>query len=379
MVINKKRFAFLFIFLSLFSIGAVSAGKFGVSPAWYDVNFEPGLQKEYFFTFYSDNPSLNLEVYKTGDLSEYVSFTPETLEGGGGQVKVMVALPQNIEKPGQNQILIGTRQIEDESGGVGFTASVLGAIRVHVPYPGKYLESLFTVTDSNSGEPARYHFELFSRGDESVTVTSRIDVYNSEEAFVTSFEAGTHTIAAGESKKLIGDFGTSELGPGNYRAVLVSVYEGGEVTSGDFFKLGELNVGIVNYTSVLASDSINPFFVEVESFWNDPIDTIYADLRILETNQTSRMPSTSLAPWSKQRLEHFIDTSGIEQESITLEITLHFDDEVNQKVVEIPLVNESNGVFRVLFVSFFVLMFFTGIGLLIYLLIKRINRARGQL
>lgn len=335
---------FSFIIISFIAL-CVEASTFGVSPAGYDVDFEPGLEENFVFDFYTDNPSSVLEVYSREEFTEYVTFDPKKLEGGKGRVNAFLKLPQELKEPGTHRLLIGAKPIISSrgEGGVGIVASVNGAIRVHIPYPGKYAEiSNFDVKDANAGEPIRYRLKIHSRGEESITTNSRIEVFDSKNESVRAYQLGTDEIPGVDFVEIKDTFDTTGFGAGDYKAVAIVSYSGREVKKEDIFRLGELNVKIVNYTRMLEKEKINPFVIEVESLWNDPIKELYAEVFVVGINMSFLTPSVELKPWRKERLQGFFDTTGIEEEGFQIRMVIHYGDQTTEETAIMSFAKSRN-------------------------------------
>ena len=224
-----KRHTF-FLIIALLSLQFIQAGAVGITPVYYKEFFEPGLTETYtFHSFAADSPD-GVDLYIEGDLAEYVTLSETYLPEGGG-FTVTISLPDKIEIPGTHKILVGAveaRKIEDA--GVGGIAAVRGRIDILVPFPGKYAESTFKVSDINEGENAAYELEIQNLGTQSLTVNSKIEVYkvNSSEILVEEIIPAKNI----ESKKTLnleGELKTIGLPPGEY--MVYAKIDWGKVTT----------------------------------------------------------------------------------------------------------------------------------------------------
>ena len=72
------------------------------------------------------------------------------------------------------------------------------------------------------------------------------------------------------SESFEASFDTKGLRPGNYSATANMDFDGMKKTDSDNFRIGNLNVKVVDYTKELDNSGIKRFDVTVESEWNDP-------------------------------------------------------------------------------------------------------------
>ena len=352
----------LVLFLVFFFVKTVNASSFGVSPAKYEVDFVPGLEGEYKFNFFSDNPELEFEVSVRGDLAEYITLDKETFCCGSGSVTAALNLPDAIETPGPHSIEVGAKPVSTGRVGanVGIVARVNGLIRVWVPYPGKYADVDFSVGDANSGEKAPYNLEISSRGDDTILTNSAIEVFDSENKSAGTYYVGIDTIPPAQDVKIASEIDVSNLGSGSYRAVASVSYEGGVKKAEDDFKLGTLNVKIINYTRSLKKNAINPFTIEVESFWNDKIENLYAEVFVEGTDISFKTPSVQLKAWSKTKLLGYFDTTDLKNnEQFQVKMVLHYDGETTEETAILSFVKTTNylKIGSIIFAAFSILLF----------------------
>lgn len=355
MVMKKGCFVISLLVLMLFSESVLAVNSIGVSPSSAIVKFVPGegYKGSFDFNFVTDDPNAKLEIYLEGDLIEYVTIDPKTLNGGG-EVRVSLDIPGVVEKPGPSKIYIGARGVSEEDSrgggfGIGVTAGVMAVVRVDVPYPGKYADIRFEIEDANAGEKTEYKLRIDSRGKESIDTISRVIIYNSRNESVKTFSLGGDSIAPADYVEINSDLDVSELGSGNYWAEAVVTYSGEDVKASDNFRLGELRVDIVNYTRELKKNELSPFFIDAESFWNDPIDGLFAEVSVVGTDITFSTPSVNLKPWQRVKLRGFIDTSELESdEGFQANIVLFYGDKTTEELVDVSFIEESNFIFYIL-------------------------------
>src|SRR5262245_54828317 len=93
-------FAVIFVFLL-----SAASGAIGVSPGSYKLDFEPGYKNKFDFNFLTDE-GVGLEVYLLGDLAPYAKLSKTHLDNSG-TITVTLALPQEIDVPGNHRLFVG--------------------------------------------------------------------------------------------------------------------------------------------------------------------------------------------------------------------------------------------------------------------------------
>ena len=378
-MIGEKRLLIIITILTILLSFEVDAASFGVSPAIYEIDFVPGLEKSFKFNFVGDNPNLEYVVNVTGDLAEYVSLDKYEYKGQAGEVTAFLKLPQNIEVPGPHRIFVGALSKTDNSGrggtSIGITTRVNGVIKVLVPYPGQYADLDFQVNDANAGEKVAYKLIIYSRGKETIITQSRIEIYDSADKRVGVFDIGSDIIPSTENVEINLDLDVSNLGSGTYKAVAIVSYAGEEKRADDTFRLGELFVDIVNYTTEFDRDKINPIFIDIVSGWNDPIKGVFATGKVKGNNDVSfETPSLELRPWSEGRLIGYFDTTSIEEDEFQMDLVLHYEDKTTEKTVDLRFRKKEFNYFLWGGISLGILIV---IGFLI-LIVTKLNRLKNK-
>lgn len=328
---------FILLIIVFIYIGSAFA-YLGVTPSSYEIDFEPNLKKSFVFRFILPD-DVNSEIFVESSLSEYINLDKTFLKGGG-VVVVLLELPAKIEVPGDHIIKVLAMEHTGSSGGVSISLAVAGIIKLKVPYPGKYAELDLETQNANQGESVRLDLEVFSKGDEDIYATAYIDIFNGE-SFINRFELGSQLIEHAKSAKFSKTLETKEYLAGDYNATAVVNY-GGEkpAISSKIFRLGHLFVGISDYTDKFEENKINRFVIEVESFWNEKIEDLYAEVEIVGYDEVFKTPSTSLDPWKKTTLTGFFDTTKIKGSKFEANITLNYHGETTSKLVELKLNKE---------------------------------------
>jgi len=328
----------IFLTLIIFSIQLIQAGGVGITPVYYKEFFEPGLVKEYIFNAFSTNSEEGVDIYIEGDLAEYVNLSTTYLPDGGEFV-VTIALPNIIRVPGTHKILVGVIEArEGEEGVVGGRAAIQGRIDVLVPYPGRYTESTFKISDINKGEEAQYELEINNLGTLPLNISSKIEIFRegSDEPLLIERVSDIETEPK-ETLTLAGTLPTQELPPGIYTAY-ATVDWGEKTVLNQTFRVGEFLVDIIDYDYQFKQGSINPFRIEMENKWNTKIDEVFATVSITDEGllvTNFKTISIDTDPWERKNITGYFDTSEFEAKRYTAKIVLSYDGATTSKLVAI--------------------------------------------
>lgn len=330
----KTRYLALILFLTILLSPEVSA--LGISPSRTILDFEPGLERTFqFYALNTQNTELNLEVYVTGALSEYVTTSTDSLHLSPAEsmkgFTVSIKLPQDLEKPGIHDTRIGI--VESLPGGKEAGTSVAARVGVEsqlwirVPYPGIYAEINLETEDVAVGEDAEFTIGIHNRGTDPITAQGTVKIYDGEN-MVASLNAGSVFLESKESDNLKVVWSTEGFDTGVYRAVATVKYDGESRETEKTFKIGALTVDLAElHRKNVFPGEIAKMLLEVKSFWNEPITGVYAELETLEGDNVldkSKSETFDLDPWEARNVTIYVDTEGFDIGEYSGRVTLHY-------------------------------------------------------
>lgn len=330
----------LIIFLTLITlfIQLISAGGVGISPATYKEFFEPNLTKTFSFHSFTSDPTRGVNTYVKGDLAEYVNLSEDYMLGGG-RFTATIALPDKIKKPGVHTILIGVIEAEEDiDATVGSIAAIQGRIDIMVPYPGRYAESTFAITDINEGEEARYEITSENLGSYDLKVNSIIEIYknNMTEKLLTE-TLKESTLKPKETLTIRDILPTRNLPPGEYQVQAIIDWGEKDIFN-QTFRVGEFTVDIIDYDYQFIQGKINPFNIQIQNKWNTKIPEVFASVSITDNGKvvgSFKTISTDTSPWEIKNITGYFDTTLLESKRYTAKIVLSYGDETTSKLVAI--------------------------------------------
>lgn len=268
--------------------------------------FEPGKKMVNHYTI--DGTDKEVKVSLGGDLLEYVTVT----EVVNNQFDLLIEVPEILPEPGTYWFDLHASEVnnEDGSGGVGSLLSVSLRFLVEVPPHGKAISISFDVPDLNEHQKIPFSVDVVSKGLEDIaSLKGSITVYDLKNKTVASLVLKGKPLPALASTSLSAALPADELPPAKYWAEAIVDYDGEKKLAQDTFKIGNLDLLLVNYSSQL-EQGFGEFHALVENNWGNPIQIAYATVSI---NDTELLTSSiiSLGPWQKGELRGILRTDFI--------------------------------------------------------------------
>ena len=336
-----KRWIYCLV-VFLFLIPLINAGSIGISPAKFQLYFEPNIEVDYTFTASSANPNEYIHIEVKGDLTEYVTVSQTRFLKGGSFV-VTLKLPSNISVPGNHRILIAAVPFVDESelnGTLGGKAVVQAPIDVYVPYPGKYVEAEFMINDVSESNNAIYKLKLHSLGTDFVVINSRLELYDTtgKNKILTQTLVDSERMNSKEEREFIGLLNSSELKPGSYKLKVIVDYEQKVIELDELFRVGYLFVNITDYSYEFETGKINQFDIEVENLWNQELKNVYGEVTVTEKGkilEEIKTFSIDLKPWKRTNITGFFDAINITEGRYIANIKIFYQGESSYKLVAV--------------------------------------------
>lgn len=329
----RSLFSLLIAFILIAPVSAV----IGVSPPHYQVNFEPGMDKEYRFDFITD-PGTVLTTSVEGDLAKYVTLDKKELDGGG-IVQARLKFPKKIDLPGSHVIFITASEVSSKPG-FALAGVIKGRIIVQVPYPEQYAQISLDVSNANVGEPVNFVLRINNLGELDITTAPYIDIFDSENKKVERLQLPIVTMASIEERDLSIVWDTSKHQAGSYRAVAFADYGARTVQAEKKFRLGELFIEITSTSSDFVRDTINRFDLGIESFWKDPLNDVYATVDVVGYPISFTTPTIKVEGFTPAVLTGYFDTTGIVEDKFKMHMIVHYQNKTTERTVDVRFKRE---------------------------------------
>ena len=310
-------------------------------------DFIPGTTEEYEFKLVTTSQfTQDYEFYTKGEFADIISFDPperlsNVYPGDSPRFKIILTYPQQLDRPGGiYELRAGVIETVASSGGTfGAKTAVEVPIFVRVLYPGKYLKASLDAPDVNIGQFVNMKLRLENWGKEDLEkVDAVVNVYDPNNRTMATIYSSNGKIPSRESKDAQITVDTTGYSPGEYTVVADIDYDGKKLEISDIFKVGSLNLELVDYTQEFLKGRINPFDITVKSGWNSPMDDVYAVVSI--NGKELQTPTTVINPWSTKVLRTYWDNNNTEVREYDGTITLHFSGESEEHPIKVMVVKE---------------------------------------
>ena len=277
-------------------------------------------------------------------MSEYITLSKTLIKSDSTDRKftVTVKLPKKVEKPGHHKVWVIGEEIIDESkagGAVGTSSNVMVYILIHVLNPGKYVDMSLSAPNTNLNEPVNFAVNVKSFGLENInSIKAAIDVYSTDNEKLATVYTDEKPLKSNTEETLYAQLSTIGYSSGTYRAIAKLNYDGKTKEDEKNFRIGELNIKIINYTKVFEKDKINKFDVEIESDWGNKIEGVYGEIKI--NNDIIKTPNVEMLPWEKKTITTYWDTNNVELGTYDAEIIVYYKDRTTVETGKVSVVEK---------------------------------------
>ncbi|MFH0870438.1 MAG: hypothetical protein V1866_05275 [archaeon] len=340
----------------LFALAISSPDVFGlgVSPGRVEMSFLPnyvykgqacytlsGIERLRFEVQGDINESIKIEgLDENNDISNLMA--PEV----HGCIDYTMTMPASFDKPGLHIQAINAVEAPDEvSGSIFAVVKIQHQIYIRVPYPGKYIEIVaFTAQNSNAGNLVPFNIVIIGKGIETAeSAHGVISIYDKENNLIGTTTTKTlKNIGNEDRRELTAFWNSSPNREGNYRADLKLVYDDLTNNATTTFKLGGLDVNLLDYSDEVIIGGIKEFSMVVDSTWSETVKNVKATAAVFNYSLSKDQPITvvetisrDIPPWGTDTLKGFLDTSLLQLGNYTVKINITYEN--NLKEYEKPL------------------------------------------
>ncbi|NQU79866.1 hypothetical protein HQ545_08935 [Candidatus Woesearchaeota archaeon] len=332
-----KRSKILICILYLFLV-CNFAHAIGITGGDIDIEtyFEPNSVFEFEFIGLTNRLHDNITytaITKHGkQLTEYVHFEKKDFgmlpKASSAPIRGRIEFPEDLP-PYIHKIHVCFSESCRENVGLCGRGVACASIVVYAPYDGIHPEASLSISDVNQGDDSTVKLDIKNTGDTTIgSCSAELSVFDLRDELKNKVNLGsTNSIESFGKDVLIVSFSTYGLPPGTYNTTANIICDDVELSESDMFRVGTLEVKIVNHTAKMLTGGIRKLTTTVESMWNDPVE-VYA--KVLMFNNESRIEGKSalvnLVPWEKKNAEVFIDTENLMSGKYDLVIELIYGD-----------------------------------------------------
>ena len=332
------------LLIGIFMISSVYA--LGVTPGRTTIDFEPGLQKNIGLeVINSGAKDISIILSAQGELAEYITLSSETIFIPANQSKTVnynINFPESLE-PGLRTGKVFIMEIPDSSelgsSAVLATLAVVSQLYVNVLYPGKFATSDMIIYNADEDGEATFVFPVVSHGEFDLTsVRANVDIYNSLNEKVDSFNTNSIEVPSGEKKEIIYKW-KADVPIGNYRAAATVIYDDGKINLEKTFSVGakELELQEINVNDFSLGEIVKLEML-IENKWSEIIKDAHIETRIKNEagDVVSSFDSASydIESLSKQVFVSYWDTAGVKVGNYDADVSIYYDDKSSKKSLE---------------------------------------------
>lgn len=337
----KNNFIFFFLifvlFLANFSF-IYAVGIQGPETSEKTIEFEPNIEKRITFGV---TDAEKIKVYVEGDLTEYVTIIDPAPDSGPRTIEVVIKLPEQLT-PGRYTIYLRAQELPSAPGMVGATAAMRTRIPINVYYPGKYPEYTLRIDDLNINEKTNATVNVNNFGLVQIdSAQAKIDIYDEQDNQITTIYTSTKTIIAKGNENLVAvlDSAQFNMRKGNYYGIATLTYDGiiANQTDKAPFRIGTLNVEIVDWTKEAYPNAINKFEIYIESDWSGTIEDVYAKI-YTPNNLELKTPNVDAKKFDKAKLETYWDTKDLQTGEYDVKLEVFYQGKSVTKTIKVNLI-----------------------------------------
>ncbi len=301
-------------------------------PPSYTVGFRPNHEEILYFsvTGYENATAARISC------PEWLSYNNDAAWGEDGRIHFSVTLrfPSEIKTPGEHRCGFIVQEYQDPNipptwSGIRAIAQVGGTIIVDVPYPKKYATLDLEIPSQKKGEPIFASVNIKNYGIEEIyNVKAKIEIFDIKNSSINTVETtAVDKITTHQTVKLWKKIDTTLYEAAKYRAVATFDYGGDEIAKDEeLFFIGTPHVEVLKSSENATANKLNDFQIEVESWWGDVLQNVYAFVNI--SNETFsrefKTVNTDLNPWTTGLLEGYFDATGFNKGEHRVEIMVRY-------------------------------------------------------
>ncbi len=336
---------------------------FGIAPGEKEIPYKPGEQTTVEVKIINSNhENLKIVFYAEGELADKVTFKDPFLEIKSDQTEAKTSYTfhqpsvSELKKQGEQTINIVARGLSGGNNeGIGANLAVVSALKLMVPYKGKYVRSRLFVANFQNGQPSNFVVEAENLGDEDVVQgQATVDVLGPFNDKILTLTSHVERINA-KSRVLFTLPWTPELNVGQYQAMSTVIYDNKNVQDSKSFTLGEQKVAIESIdVRNFKLGGIAKFEVMLQNNWNTPVDGVYGEITIVKDGKIytqSKTENVGMQPREKKVINGYWDTSTVIPEKYELKLKLYYSGKTEDNTFPITVTeNEihAEGVGRVI-------------------------------
>jgi hypothetical protein len=218
------------------------------------------------------------------------------------------------------------------------TVSVTHQLRVNVPYPGKYADGILYISEGNVNDTITFTANIVSKGTGAIhNVNGELVIKGpTNEEIARIKTTNIDSIASQQSDKLVANW-IADANPGVYYAEFIINYDNQQFVLRKTFMVGNFLVDIQNIkVNNFRLGAIAKFDVDLLSKWNQPIQNVYGDLQIMDTQgnvlSTFRTLPIELRQLTTSTITGYWDTKDVTIGDYDVKVIVYYDGKTSEKI-----------------------------------------------
>jgi len=296
----KKEVFLVVLFLSLILLPSafglsLSGAKLGT------VIYEPGKVIRNSYTITDTSLPVDISVSAAG-LSDFIRIEKQDRY----HFDLVLEFPDLLVEEGTYIVGISAQEIAPEgAAGINSLLSVSKMFQVEVYSREKNIGVSFNAPQTNEQEPIKFELDVQSRTYQDIdSIAAEITIYDSYDQEVGRIATAEKPLKALSTERLSASYDSKDMPPANYWAQAKVRYDGQVKILNDSFKIGTMDIALINHTSIL-NRGFSEFIVLVENSWGNEIPGVYAKL-FIDGTEVLQTPSIDLSPWSTGELKGIV-------------------------------------------------------------------------
>lgn len=329
--------------------------------------------------------SAHIHVALEGDLAQYSSIVDADPDGGPRTITIRLTFPEYLE-PGDHTLYLVASETSAAEGTVGGLASVRAGIKAFALYPAKHplLESIIA-NDINVNDKTEVGISTINYGEDLIdSAHGIIKIYNEENTLVATLDTDSSSVESYQTVSMTTTLDGAEynLTPGTYRVNASLVYDGVEYPTSmeSTFRVGQMNVNVVDSTNDVFVNSTNKYKLTIESDWAGTIKDVYAKIS-MPNGKVLKTPNVDLTSEGNGRkgaaeLETYWETEGLSVGTYNADITVYYSGQTITKTVKVNVIEgtapeiakpkEMNSTMLISIIIAIAVILFTGLYFLVF-------------
>jgi hypothetical protein len=311
---------------------SISCSAIGITPTRFQVSLKPG-QSQTVTIDVIRHTGTQCNIYPIGDPEFIAAFASKgnyQLPNKNNNILLTFNYPTNISRGGYFGGQLVFEEMRPNVEGAGARAAVGAPVSLLIQFIGKYAGAQLDAKDTKLNQPVPIALKITNFGTENIASASgTVSIFDNTHNKIGEVSTQPAPLAPMQSTTFNLTWDSNGYTKGNYYAEAYVTYDEKSATANDTFKIGTLNLKILNFSDTANQDTVNSFYIKVENEWNDPLENLFADVTL--KNISGQVASFSISEqeinaWQVKNMKGFFNAQGIQPGDYDANILLAFNE-----------------------------------------------------